>query len=829
MLLAAVAASCADLSPLPSGACGNAVIDPGEDCDTHATEAGSRCAPAGDARACRFVCGPTSGDATCPTGFGCGQDGLCRRPTGTFAKSGALIPFASPHDLRTADFDGDGKSDFLLLGELDALGRSPAHLAFPGGSPAAPQILDLPLPIAAPAIGDVDGNGTFDLAFAGVEGISLVDSLHPSGLRFAPFPSFLPPEGHFLRVIPLPVTSASRDQLVHFIDRRVEGGVTLERPAGADQPGAILTYLPGGEDDLTGEIRVASLDEGAPCQQIILPYASEVVIFTPCRSGPLGPEWNVGGTTSSVKVPPSTSIDGGVIPVDLDLDQHIDLLIGAGGQTYVAWGLGDGAFEAQKPAGAAGEAGPFPFFDTKGNMIEPPLAVADIDLDGALDLVVPTGVLLARPAGYTRAASNQGSPWSEALIADFNANGLPDIVAGSTSALNLDVLNNAGAGLLNPFTLPTDAPVAHLAAGDFDGDLVNDLAFAQKFADHDTLSVGFGAAQGPPSTLLTVAHTGSFEQLRAARLPHPAGLDAVSDLLAVSENEETATDGVFTFRGDGARAVRSTLPLDLNGVPHLPIALAAGSFSGAGREMAALGADTDSGELRLWRIAWSRDLLGFDRPEPSAPLPASFHPSSGAGTITFRYGAFMQARDLDGDGADELIMVGSHGPPGSAALLVADYDGATSTFQPRPEQPFPADLTDDSTLQIVDVDGDHLPDALVTTGSDEEPGELVILWGNIAGALSADNPARITIEGGLSSATCIARPSAQGCDLFVIGPKQAARAVVTPGRSITVTPLPEIEGGIRIAGADVDDDGLIDLAIQNELGLQVYRAIPERP
>src|SRR6185369_5207332 len=94
--------------------------------------------------------------------------------------------------------------------------------------------------------------------------------------------------------------------------------------------------------------------------------------------------------------------------------------------------------------------------------------------------VTSKGVFLST-LGYTDPHPSSGSPWTVAVVGDLNDNGLPDIIAGSSKALNLEFLNNAGGGVFNPSILPTEGPPAYLAIGDFDGDLVNDVAFSQEF------------------------------------------------------------------------------------------------------------------------------------------------------------------------------------------------------------------------------------------------------------------------------------------------------------------------------------------------------------
>ena len=73
-----------------SNLCGNGVVDPDEDCEHFDGEDGT-CAPAGSPHECHFICSQAAGSAAvaCPTdlGYGCGVDGLCRQPSGTFTEA----------------------------------------------------------------------------------------------------------------------------------------------------------------------------------------------------------------------------------------------------------------------------------------------------------------------------------------------------------------------------------------------------------------------------------------------------------------------------------------------------------------------------------------------------------------------------------------------------------------------------------------------------------------------------------------------------------------------------------------------------------------------
>ena len=78
-LLSLAAAGCADLEPMVAGECGNGVVEPerGEECDSFPE---GTCRPPGAEHECRLDCSET----TCPDGYGCGLDGLCRKPSGKF-------------------------------------------------------------------------------------------------------------------------------------------------------------------------------------------------------------------------------------------------------------------------------------------------------------------------------------------------------------------------------------------------------------------------------------------------------------------------------------------------------------------------------------------------------------------------------------------------------------------------------------------------------------------------------------------------------------------------------------------------------------------------
>jgi hypothetical protein len=189
----------------------------------------------------------------------------------------------------------------------------------------------------------------------------------------------------------------------------------------------------------------------------------------------------------------------------------------------------------------------------------------------------------------------------------------------------------------------------------------------------------------------------------------------------------------------------------------------------------------------------------------------------------------LAAGDIDGDGVAEAVVVAPYGAaPDGAALVIADFNNATSTFTPRPEQPFAAALSVDSAFRLLDVDGDGHPDALLTTGSDEAPGDLLVFWGDEGGGIGTTSPGRVQVEGGVADVVCVPLSDGRGCDLTLLSATGAWHTEITRDRRFTLTPLPDLPGGRGIGAGDFDGDGLLDLAIQSEGGLQLYRSLPVR-
>src|SRR4029453_12341985 len=124
---------------------------------------GTHCAPAGSTDQCHYLCGKRAGDAACPVGWGCGEDGMCRRASG---RSELAPPSPVPPtfgNLSMADVDGDSVPD-LIAGDYDGL-----KVRFGERDGDYSRVIGVSLTLSTPPLpvtANFDGARGQDLAFA---------------------------------------------------------------------------------------------------------------------------------------------------------------------------------------------------------------------------------------------------------------------------------------------------------------------------------------------------------------------------------------------------------------------------------------------------------------------------------------------------------------------------------------------------------------------------------------------------------------------------------------------------------------------------------------
>ena len=208
----------------------------------------------------------------------------------------------------------------------------------------------------------------------------------------------------------------------------------------------------------------------------------------------------------------SGSIGKSIEASDLNADGILDL-VAVDGNSPNVWvllgngtlGLGDATFGAPVP------------YPTVGTLNQG-VAIGDFDHDGAPDLAVvryggcncPTTITLLAgtlvPGGPSGAFTSAGSvslpgptECEEVVAVDLNADGFLDLAV--SSYLSIEVAYGAGGFTFNPATYPGGAYPMALAAGDFSGDGIVDLAAVR--------SVPLGDGYGN-FTVLTGMQSGGF-------------------------------------------------------------------------------------------------------------------------------------------------------------------------------------------------------------------------------------------------------------------------------------------------------------------------------
>ena len=310
------------------------------------------------------------------------------------------------------------------------------------------------------------------------------------------------------------------------------------------------------------------------------------------------------------------------------------------------------------------------------------LAVADFDADGHADLAVgfvqdqQVRILLGRGNGVLSAqpAVALGNGAGPMVAGDFDADGHPDIAVAGRGAPGILMLAGDGRGGLRQAGL-VDAAAGTLAAADFDGDGLPDLAATSGAGV--ALLRAFGDFSAPSN--ITVS---SGEALRGATAGD-FNRDGRDDLAVFYY----ATGEIYVYfgRSDGT----FLNPIELQ--------------TGSPQQLLAVGDFNRDGCLDLASIGYGAVviLLGDGRGGFSPPR-TTYIPG-----FTIENGA---AGDIDGDGRDDVVVVGRVNPAdptGYAVVLLAAPDGtlrqglyAEAGHRPR-------------SVAIGDLDGDGRADLAV--------------------------------------------------------------------------------------------------------------------
>lgn len=888
-MLSAIFLDCAPLTPLAAGTCGNGVVDANEDCDSFPAACGG---PTDGARACRYVCDRTVRDA-CPAGWGCGVDGVCREATGTFANAGASSS-AGIVTLAAGDFDGDGRSDLLGSGPKTGVSKPRVHFYDSSATPETP--VSLPVPMSSPVVTDFDRDGRADLAFAvgsasfggigvlaGTADRTFSQRLFPvqtkpkTDARFVVIPKD-PDNGYYLVTTPA-VFTVERDEKGTFF-RTFSVGQIL----GADQFELASAM---GPEQVVGQLGLGHVFNPPPnqvgCGDVVVPYnvgdVGHVAIVSPCQLVGEQFRWAKNRPVRDVVLP--GKVTGKLLVANIDGVGNDDIAVMTSAGLALAFSTGDDLvpFDVLKGEG--------------GGQAPAVLAVGDIDRDplASNDVVTESGAFLSVPQPASDAGADpeldlaedatispDGALWADARIANINGDDLPDVVAVAPAALELEVHAGAGRSLFTRFAVSSTQPIRAFTIGDFDGDRVGDIAFlaspqpldAPEGSQDTELFIAFGRATGGPEAARSIAR---FPGARGLSVMHDA--EASVDNLFVLESTPVAgglpTTSMTFVINDGDR--QSIAPLILRDEAALdkaraaqariwlPVSVVAGPF-----------VQKDSVDVLSIAFGLTVNLLGgsrFELPFPTGTWFARGDTSVPGGLTglkeTFRFGAdtiraiddadFLQGRlealvvsatgDVDAppDGVHEVVsLVRTPGADSSDLVIVRPTQLGEGTSPPKTVRLSGFSVRAEDELQLLDVDGDERPDAVVLVRGDERgrAGSLRVYLNDGAGSFrdsailldAGPSPFEPVAVAQVTIGAAQARPRRA---LAVAGRSRLALAELSADRSkLEARDLTALLGQpltnriSAVAAGDWDGDGVQDLAIADSGAIRLVLQQPRR-
>jgi hypothetical protein len=839
VLSALGAPACGELPEIKADSCGNRVVEPGEACDGFGRGDAS-CRPAGSVLQCQLDCSvPRAGDRpACPPDWGCSAEDVCRPATGHYIELSPPI-LAGATSLRSGDFDGDGRGDLI---ELESKGvDSNFRVRFFDRNAALEHTWSRPFPVNGLEVVDVSSDGLSDLVLAsGVVGVLVGQP--DRVLLSETYPSYFLPDTKFWVAARLAPDEVSENPPLLVVADA--GKLALLRPDEKNHELVEAAQLDGRIDDFAGEPVLGDLFEDPdryPCLDVgfAMRGADEVMVYSMCERDRDTGELVFRAEPGLTRVPlrPSAPIDKGPLFADVDGDHHLDLLIGAEGVLHVAFGDGE----------QLGSARPLPFnFSDPADprMLAMPIATGDISRDGAADLIYADGIVLSKLGGsrdrldHEDFRSGTGRGWTSALVADFNANGIPDLVAASDQTSGIEFRNGAGDGRFNAFIIPTTRPVAHLVAGEFDGDLITDFAFSELGASGEwaDVLVAFGEPAGPPSAPIKAARVANVTQL--GTIPADV-LVAVEQLMVgyTSLDAEQNPGGALAWLfPDGARNFVSLVELtSFASDSSLETAIALGVTTGTFRAPGQIDAlslavrSFPDPEIGVWMLPDLRHRSG--RPL-SLGWPFDLRVAIPLHDDVSQYvpGAVMhRAGDFDADGLDELVFAASDASLEHCLVSIARVQG-DDPIELVADEPVLLEPGCGSAgqLEVVDMDDDAAPDIIALTG-DAGAGVLRVLWNDGLGRFSADAQTLIDAAEEPPRGFTVFRSSVGAERQLAYVTDTRVHLLRSPAgtREFPDAPLPvgaPFAGGRAITAADLDGDGIHDLAVGSAREVRVLRA-----
>lgn len=775
--------------------------------------------------------------------------------------------------LYASDLDGDGRDEVLAIGNRNTAWQGLPRVLFFNEAGAFSDAFDPRIPANSPiALGYSATTPTehpHQIAFATSAGIGVIRADANHTIVPIAYPVQVLPQGWTYRVLRVRGNPQAflGDSILLFMGEPTTQPNSRSEVIVANS-GLDLAPLQHPIDRLAGEPVATNVDSHAssPCEEVLLVFKgdSHVYMLKPCDSS---------GTWIKSDGPPAAAIDLGQgraiaaspIAAKINDDDALDVMISGEDQLpYVSFGHGDGSFSADpnQPATTAGQAWPVVVSSANCPLGLPldshaPLAIGDLNSDGKSDWVTPSGIQLTQSVvinaelkrvEITACATNTAfvRKWSIACIADLNHDSLPDVVAGSNVEPDLDFFRGTGFDALNPSGIVTGGPVSHMVIGDFDGDLVSDIAFAASrearatATDNTarTLSIAFGNVALPPNQPVEIGTFAEIDQLQTGKY---SGVDAMDEIGVVATPSAEFGQQLSVFLGSSGR--RPIAPLGLERpvsegvvVASTPLALASGVLEKDKTSdllALAIGCDNNDCTYRLWRIP-SRSDGSLGAPVASGVIRADF---AALRDDLQTLSATLTVGDVNNDGNAEAFVLSTTSDNSQVALWSAtlpktEADWAAWVYQ----QPLqfvgnaPGTLVDYSNPTLLDLDGDKYGDLLLLTLDANGHARVNIAW-NQQGQLTLTNMTYVALDGE-PRGWALANPKGTPSVVILTDSGLYKLSIAQRDRTPTVERIGQmsdtsfIPGGNSVAAGDLNGDGLTDYAIGSLGTIQLFTEVP---
>ncbi len=373
---------------------------------------------------------------------------------------------------------------------------------------------------------------------------------------------------------------------------------------------------------------------------------------------------NGDGTLQTAVSYPTANGPGRVAVADLDGDGALDLVVGTSSGVSVLFGQGDGTFQSRKDYTLAGGAND--------------LTLADINHDGKLDVAATTSVDLSvlLNTGDGTFASAISTPIERGagniVAGDLDQDGVVDLVV-SHGLTSIYFGNGDGT-----FRAPVGyAPVGGVAAiANFDAKPGLDLMV--NGASFTIGGLGFLSNQGNGTFLAPRAYF-DYEEVNVTT--KDLNDDGKPDLIAV-----TGEGAVSVFLNDGIGQFPNRVNYEVGGSPRAAVAA---DLDGDGKEDVAVGNQFDN-TVSI--------LLGNG---DGTLQPAISYPGGKNGPQV------IAAADFNGDGAQDLVTSNAAPPPGGTLSVLLSMGGAF------PKHTDLTVATSPTNVITADFNGDGKPDIAV--------------------------------------------------------------------------------------------------------------------